>query len=181
MPAKENSVEDHAKDAIDEEVKFDRVPAIACLQVEGEEDKRRNDVPEVRDSPANERNDEDLDDEVQRLDESEQEDENCLCIDGVLWPSSKEVPNWFEGSCLVVQLSIGTHMMADAVHHLPLIVREASYSEAVLEHICLVVNKVVPDAHHRDQEHRGDGSEHERQPGLFVLINGVSRQSQKQN
>lgn len=181
MSAKENSVEDHAKDAIDEEVKFDRIPAIPCFQVEGEEDKRRNDIPEVRESPPNERNYEDFDDEVQRLDESEQEDENCLCIDRVLWPSSKEVPNWLKGRCLVVQLSVGTHMMADTMHNLPLIVSETSYGEAVLKEICLVVNEVVTDAHHRDQEHRGDGSEHKRQPGLFVFINGVSRQSQKQN
>ena len=126
MTTEKHSVEEKPKDAIDIDMKFERVPQISSCEVESQENKDGNDVPRVRLHFSDERHDKDLDEKVQRLNEEEEEQHNNFCVDGIVGLVSEEKSNWLQSCSFIIKLSIGIYVMAQTVHDLPFIMSEPS-------------------------------------------------------
>jgi hypothetical protein len=171
MPAEQYSVEDQAKDTIDEEMKFEGILPVSSFKVEGQEDNAGDKIPEIRHSSPEERNHEDFEEKVEGLYEDEQKYNDGFGKDKVVGFVPQEIADRLQGCCFVVEFHVRVDVMAQTVHDLPLVMGETSQREAILEDVLLVVDEVVPDAHHRNQEERAYCSEAIGQVGLFLIVN----------
>ena len=72
---------------------------------------------------------------------------------------SQEKSNRFKSCSFEIQFKVGVDVMAETVHNLPLVMSESSQSQAVSKRIGFVMDEVMSDSNHRDEEPRRNGSE----------------------
>jgi len=103
MTTKKHSVEQEAKDCIDEEMKFQRVPEVSSCVVERSKYKNGKKIPKVRSNSSSNRIDDHLKNQITGLDSEKNKKEDGFSVNGIFRFVAKKVSDGFQSSSFIVK------------------------------------------------------------------------------